>query len=289
LSSLAVVLVLAAAFAHASWNLIAKRAGGGAPFVLLYSLVGAAACLPLAVGELLVLGGRITPGVALFSAGSGVLHAVYFSLVQLSYRYGDLSVVYPLARGTAPVLATGAAIAFFGERPSALALIGGALIAASVLTLPLTQRRRAAGSTGPQRTAIRLALVNGAVIASFTLWDKHAVSALDAPPLAYFTGSLIVQSVLTAAVARVGSEQLRATWRRFRTEAVGVGVLSPLAYVLVLVALIHNPVAYVAPAREVSILLGVALGARVLGEDAGSQRLAAAAVIVAGIALLAAG
>jgi drug/metabolite transporter (DMT)-like permease len=288
MSSLAVVLVLAAAVAHASWNLIAKRAGGGAVFVLLYGLVGAAACLPFGVGEVIAFGGGRGAGVWLFAAGSGVLHAAYFLLVQLGYRHGDLSVVYPLARGSAPVLAAVMAILIYGERPSALALVGGAIIVAAVLVLPLTHRARPAAG-GRQGTAVRLALLNGAVIATFTLWDKHAVSALDAPPLAYFAGSLIVQSAVVAAAFRPGRERLRATWRSYRRPAIGVGVLSPLAYVLVLIALIDNPVAYVAPAREVSILLGVALGARVLGEEGGRERLAAAGAIVAGIALLATG
>ena len=286
MSSLAVVLVLAAAVAHASWNLIAKRAGGGAVFVLLYGLVGALACVPLGIGEVLLFGGGTGTGVWLFAAGSGVLHAAYFLLVQLGYRHGDLSVVYPLARGSAPVLAAAAAIVIFSERPSALALTGGAIIVCAVLAMPLSQRRAAEGRQG---TAVRLALLNGAVIATFTLWDKHAVSGLDAPPLAYFAGSLVVQSALVAAVFRPGRERLAATWRSHRGPAIGVGLLSPLAYVLVLIALIDNPVAYVAPAREVSILLGVALGARVLGEEAGVQRLAAAGAMVAGVALLAAG
>src|SRR5829696_8697482 len=108
-------LVLVAALAHAFWNLLAKGAQGGAGFVWLYTVAAWVAFV--------------------FMAGSGALHSVYASLLQRGYRTGDLSLVYPLARGTGPLLSTIAAIAFLGERPGPVALAGAGLIVLAVLAL----------------------------------------------------------------------------------------------------------------------------------------------------------
>ncbi len=115
----ALVLVLVAAVFHATWNLLAKRVGdGGAVFVWLFGLCSLVLYAPLAVVVVLVSAPHLGPVEYLFMFGSGVLHLGYFVLLQRGYAVGDLSLVYPLARGTGPLLATAAAIVLFGERPS---------------------------------------------------------------------------------------------------------------------------------------------------------------------------
>ena len=132
MTPVALALVLAAAVAHATWNLLAKQAGGGVVFVWLYAAIGAAIYAPLALGQLALERFTFTWTGVGFMVGSGVLHTAYFVLLQRGYREGDLSLVYPVARGTAPVLSVGGAIALFGERPTAIALAGGLVITAAV-------------------------------------------------------------------------------------------------------------------------------------------------------------
>jgi len=274
--------VLLAAGAHAGWNLLAKTATGGAAFVWLGVLSGLVIWSPALAVALVVAPGEMGAEGVVFMAGSGVLHAIYFVLLQRGYRHGDLSLVYPLARGTGPLLATVAAILLLDERPSALALAGAAIIVAAVLSLTR-------GSAEHDRDAIVFALLTGVSIAVYTLWDKHAVGTLDLSPVVYFYGAQAVNvAVLTPFVVR-RPEVLAESWRESRGQALGVGLLSPLAYVLVLFALAEAPVSYVAPAREVSILIAAALGATVLSEGDVKGRLGAAAAIVAGIAALALG
>src|SRR3954468_11278455 len=167
-------LVLIAALAHAVWNLLAKGAQGGAGFVWLYTVAASVLYLPVLVAALLIAPGPLGWTALVFMFGSGALHAVYGTLLQRGYRTGDLSLVYPLARGTGPLLSTLAAIAFFGERPSAPALAGAGLIVLAVLSLA----RPSAMATGEHGTAALMAVLTGVAIAAYTLWDKHAVDNL---------------------------------------------------------------------------------------------------------------
>jgi drug/metabolite transporter (DMT)-like permease len=229
---------------------------------------------PVALVDELVEGGVTWAGVG-FMAGSGLLHVVYYATLQRAYATGDLSVVYPLARGTGPVLSVTAAILFLGERPSGLGLAGGALIVVAVLTLV----------AGGSRAGVGAAVATGAAIAAYTVWDAHAVGPLNQPPVVYFWGAeLIRATIFTPLVRDPGT-----VWRANRRAIVGVGTLSPLAYVLVLFALAHAPVSYVAPARELSILVGAVAGTTVLAEGHRRRRLAAAGAIFAGIVALALG
>src|SRR3954453_16464382 len=145
-------LVLLAAAAHAAWNFLAKGAQGGAGFVWLYTVAASVLYLPALVAALIVAPGPLGWEAFVFMAVSGALRTVYASLLQRGYRTGDLSLVYPLARGTGPLLSTLAAIVLLGERPSAVALAGAGLIVLAVLALarpspgmPEEAHRRAAG------------------------------------------------------------------------------------------------------------------------------------------------
>src|SRR5438105_6054812 len=137
----ALVLVLASAVAHASWNLIAKRASGGPVFNWLFDVSSVVVCLPLGIIQVLVEPPRLGPTEWTFIVGSALLHLAYFLLLGQGYRVGDLSLVYPLARGAGPVLSTAAAVMFLGEHPTGLALAGAALIGAGVFVLAGDPRR----------------------------------------------------------------------------------------------------------------------------------------------------
>ena len=279
-------LVLIAAFAHAGWNLLAKESEGGPAFVWLAAIAGSVIYLPVLAVALAVAPGELGWTALGLMIGSGALHALYFVLLQRGYATGDLSLVYPLARGTGPLLSTTAAIVLLGERPSALAIVGAAIIVGAVFSLvlrPGVSLRRAG------REGALFALFTGVAIAGYTLWDKHAVDVAGLSPIAYYWGTNLVNALLIGPWVLRHRGALRRAWTTSRRQAAGVGLLSPLAYVLVLYALARAPVSYVAPARETSILIGTLLGATVLGEADRRRRLLAATAILGGVTALALG
>src|SRR5215216_7723964 len=282
----ALMLVLAAAVLHATWNLLAKRVGdGGAVFVWLFGCCSVLIYAPLAVVVVLVSAPHLGPMQFLFMFGSGILHLGYFVFLQRGYAVGDLSLVYPLARGTGPLLATAAAIVLFGEGPSLPAIFGIALITAGVFVLTSEGGSLRSGLG----TGVFYGLMTGVFIAAYTIWDKQAVSALLIPPLLQSWATTIVTTLLLTPVAMSNRKKIVSLWSDFKPEVIGVGILSPLSYILVLTALVFTPVSYVAPAREISILIGAAMGARLLAEGDVRRRLAAASVMVLGIVALALG
>ena len=283
MSPTVLALVIAAAVAHASWNLLAKPAEGGAAFVWLCAVAGTLLYLPVLAVALVTDPGSLGWTALALMGGSGVLHALYFVLLQRAYGTGDLSVVYPLARGTGPLLSATAAIAFLGERPSLLALAGGALIVAAVFSLISRSEGRGPADAGH---GMLFAVLTGAATAGYTLWDKHAVGVAGLSPIVYYWGTNLANAGLLTPVALRHRNELGQAWTVSRARAVGVGLLSPLAYVLILYALARAPVSYVAPARESSIVVGTLLGIFVLHEQGRRRRLAAAAAILIGVVIL---
>ncbi|MDR7438990.1 MAG: EamA family transporter [Armatimonadota bacterium] len=284
---LALLLLLLAAFVHATWNLLAKRAGGGVALTWLFEALAALLYLPVAAASAMLHKPRVGGAEAGFVLGSAVLHLGYFLALQRAYRTGDLSVVYPLARGTGPFLATLAAIALFGERPTPLALTGALLIVGSLLGLvggELPRRR-----TSVDRSALGYGVLTGAFIAGYTLWDKHAVSTLGIPPILLDWGSHLGRCLLLTPLIRTRWPEVIRHWRVHRVEVLGLAVLVPLSYLLVLTALRFSPVSAIAPAREVSILVGAWLGTRVLAEQEAWRRLLVACGMTTGVILLVVG
>ncbi|SFK33642.1 Multidrug transporter EmrE [Amycolatopsis sacchari] len=282
----ALALVLVAAVVHAGWNLAAKRvAGGGAAFVFLYYTVSAVVCVPVAVVALVVEAGRPQWTWLLAAVLTAVFHVAYGTVLQRGYAVGDLSVVYPLARGSGPLLSVFAAVVLLGERPGVLGLIGALLVVAGVLLIG-SGRGETHLDPRARRAGIFYGLLTGATIAAYTLWDDHSVNALGVPPLVYFSTGALLQSALLAPLAARGD--VRGLWRAHRREVLLVGVLSPVAYLLVLYAMRLAPVSLVAPAREVSIVLGGLAGWLVLGEADPGRRLVGSVVVLAGIAAIAA-
>ena len=302
MSATALALILAAALAHATWNLFSKQASaaGASSFVWLMSLTATGLYAPVVAVSVLLSPPRLTSLDWVFMIGTGLLQVGYFLFLQAGYGLGDLSLVYPLGRGTGALLAALAGIVLLGERPGAAGISGIVLVVLGVLVLgaPGRSAGRASSSgppvpTGPQSPAatraIIFALVTGAFIASYTLWDKYAVSTLNVPPLIQGYASLPVMAlVLAPSAVRQRGRTLR-VWRSYRPQVIGAAVLSPLAYILVLIAMSFTAVSAVAPAREVSVLAGVILGRRLLGEGSLARRLTAAAAIAAGILCIAVG
>jgi drug/metabolite transporter (DMT)-like permease len=285
LSTVALTLVLTSAFLHAAWNFLSKRVGASGPaFVWLFSGLNTLIYLPFVIGLILTQRPQIQPVGMLFMAGSALLQLIYFLLLQRGYQTGDLSIVYPLARGSGPAMSTIAAILLFGERPTAWALIGAGLVIGGVFMLTggrqLLRRQHVS-------QAVLFGLLTGTIIASYTLWDKYAVSALLIPPLLLDYATAVGRTIFLAPAAYHRRERVRFYWSNYRSEALGIAILSPLAYILVLTALQVAPVSYVAPVREISVLIAVLMGVFLLKEGELRRRLSAAAVIVVGVVAIA--
>ncbi len=288
MTSLALGLVLIAAFTHATWNFAAKRSGGGLPFVWLVGLTSFAFYIP-AVTVYCLWRETPLPGFPLLLfIGSGLIKTAYSLLLQRGYQLGEFSLIYPLARGTGPPLSTMAAIALFGERPSLLALAGGGLIVSSVFYLT--------GGTSmlkADRAHLRHGLLYGfacgCCIAAYTVWDQRAVSQLHLPPVIYDCGTQLVMTCVLTPFAWPRRAEAAQTWRLHRGKVILVGLLGPVGYVLILTAMTFTPVSYIAPAREVSILIGTFFGAKLLKETEAPRRLLAAGGMLAGLVALALG
>ncbi|MEX2227026.1 MAG: DMT family transporter [Dehalococcoidia bacterium] len=276
----ALLLVLGAAVFHASWNYAAKGARGGLGFAAATVACSVLFFLPLTIVLAVVLRGEFGPEALAFMLVSGCLHTLYFHVLTEGYRRGDLSVVYPLSRGTGPIFTVIGAVILLEERPAPIAVVGICLIVAGVIIISLPREvelKHAAPS-------IAFALGTGLCIAMYSLWDKNAVD--DIPPVLYGLGidisRMIVLAPILLASATVRSDALDA-WTAHRRATIIIGALTPAAYLMVLVAFTLAPVSYVAPAREVSILFGAAMGLGLMGEAYPVQRLAGAAAIVAGL------
>jgi drug/metabolite transporter (DMT)-like permease len=284
----ALVLVLLAACLHATWNYAAKTSGGGLPFVCVSNLIGLSCYVPAVSIYVWWWHPHLPPEAWLAIAGSGIIKTVYSLLLQRAYRSGDFSLIYPLARGTGPLLSATAAITLFGERPTPIALAGGAIIVLSVFQLTggaaLFHQSRA-----HLRTAAKFGLASGLCIAGYTVWDQRAVSHLNLPPVLYDCGTSVVMGLLIAPFAWRRRDEVAIEWRTHRRQAATVGVLGATGYVLILTAMKFTPVSYIAPAREISVVIGAFFGARFLKEADSRRRIAAAAAMAVGIVALALG
>ncbi len=286
MTALALILVFTSAILHASWNLLAKRANGGIPFVWLFSVMMFIFYSPVAIATIFIEKPHIGGIEIVFIVGTGILHIFYFLILTWGYQKGDLSLVYPVARGSGPMLATFGAVILLGERPTLLLLGGVICIGFGVFIFADGLHK----FRDPEaRSSLNYALTVGTIIATYTLWDKYAVSTLEIPPTLYeWAADFIRVPVLTILVWKQRS-QIRWEWQNHRTEAIGIAIMSPLAYILVLTALTFTDVSYVAPLREISIIIGAAMGTKFLAEGEATRRWSAAAIVAIGVIILSLG
>lgn len=299
MTPVAIVLLLVAAVLHASWNTVAKRAalagGGGPVFVWLFTACSSVIYFPVALYILLsspqqaghAQVAALTGWTAAAVVMGGLLHLSYYITLQKGYSVGDLSIVYPVARGTAPLIATAGAIFLFAERPSVIAIAGGVLVSFSVFLL--------SGGPGPKqggrspRLAVKYGLVIAMFIASYTLWDKHVLNTWRLSPVLLDWGTNFTLGIMMLPYVIPRWERVKSEWKLNGKKAIAIGVLCPLTYILVLQVLSFTPASYVAPAREVSILVGAIIGARILHEGGARRRIAGAVGMVVALTALALG
>ena len=280
-------LILLSAALHATWNLWAKQIGDKVRSTsLMWVLTTLSAVTYAPIVFIWTRGAHATldPRGLAWMAVSSLIHVGYFLLLLRGYRSSDLSVVYPVARGLGPLLATLGAILWLGEHPTVLSVSGAVLIAGGIVVLTARPQFRHAPHL---KAGLLFGALVGITIGLYTLWDGRAVSKLGYDPLLYYWGGEVGRVLLFTPAALGDRDGIRALWRDHRPRVVGIALLSPLSYVLVLVAMRVGGVSHVAPAREVSILIGAWLGARLLGEGDRTRRLIAAAAFAAGVAALA--
>ena len=280
-------LVLTAAILHAGWNLLAKKANGGMAFTWLMYVASNIVYLP-AIFYKISTGEKIYSAPLLwFSLSSAFLHLAYFTILQKGYRKADLSVVYPLARGAGPLFSSAAAILFLHEPWKVSATIGLLLIVAGVLII--TGLSFTKENNQQVKPGIFYGVATGFFIALYTLNDTLAVKNYAVSPLTLTLATNLFAAVILIPLIAGQKRELSREISLHKWIIIGVAVLSPAAYILVLVALKYAPLTVVAPAREVSILLGVFMGSRVLKEGDGMRRLVASLLILGGIISLSLG
>ena len=285
----AFALVLVAVLLHAGWNIVAKKTGGGRHFVMMGALMIVLLWAPLG----LVMAWQQVPRWGLAEWGlllaSGLAHLVYFNVLLAGYRAADLTVVYPVARGTGPLVSSMAALVVLGESLSTRGLLGVLGITAGVLLIAGGPRQWTQAHDPAQRARLLAGLrwggLTGLLIATYTVLDGYAVKVLlISPILVDYIGNLLrIPFMLPAVPAdRVGFvRDLRTQWK----AALLLAAISPLGYVLVLYAVQMAPLSHVAPAREVSMLFAALLGGRLLGETDRGLRRVGAACMAGGVAL----
>ncbi|WP_030617293.1 EamA family transporter [Streptomyces sclerotialus] len=279
MTPLVVAAVLTAAVTHAGWNAIAH---GIRDQLLAFTLVGTGGAVC----------GVVLAAVSPFPAAgawplliaSALLHIVYQALLMQSFRLGDFGQMYPIARGTAPLVVTVLAAVFVGELPDAWALTGVAVASAGLLGVALWGIR--GSGTRPHWPAIIAAVATGLAIASYTTVDGVGVRA-SGTSLGYIGWLMLLEglAIPVYAVASRGRE-LAGQLRPFAVRGLLGGVLSVFAYGLVLWAQTRAPLAPIAALRESSIIVGAAIGAIFLKERFGAPRIAAAGLMVVGIGLM---
>ena len=289
----AFALILLAGIIHAFWNIVAKKAGGDARFSLFSSALSALFWLPLGWW----LGRTVVPQWGLqewaFVLVSCVLHVLYFVVLLRGYRVADLTVVYPLARGSGPLLSSLVAVLFLGEHLSGLGAFGIVGVVAGVFLIaggPAMLRTATQGGSGDKRErtvkGLYYGLLTGLFIAAYTVVDSYAVKVMLMSPilLDYIGGAL--RCVVLAPLALKDWAETRRLWHLQWRYALVVAIFSPIAYVLVLYAVQTAPISHVAPAREVSMLFAALIGGKLLGEGDRGLRIAGALLIALGVMAL---
>ena len=277
MTPLLVGLVLTAAALHAVWNAMAKSGGMPEMSIASYQLVGSLVCIVLAVW--LPFPDRAAWPMII---GSVAIHNFYYFALARAYRAGDLSQVYPLFRGAAPVLVACAAAVVAQEYLTFGTVAGIFCISLGVVSLAF---RPATFGTMP-RTALVWGLATAVLIASYTVVDGLGIRA-SSNELSYIVWLFILE------VVPIGTIMLatrRAQWfnymRANRWTVVGGGVASATAYGLVIYAMSLGAMAVVSSLRETSVIFAAIIGAMFLREPFGAARIRAAALVAVGIVLM---
>ena len=288
MTALSVLLVLLSAVAHSSWNLLLKRAGD--PEVFAWCLLIVASVLLAPVGLALLWYNSVGLSGLWFLLATIVLHVLYFNLLARGYSQGDLSLVYPVARGIGPMLVPVLAVIFLDETIKPLAIAGISAIIVGIYTIswwgyfhqvlrsPLLFFKSA---------GMRYAVLTGLTIAAYSIVDKEGVGHVQPLLYMYFLGTGTALMLAPYILAQKGAAAVKAEWRANALPITVAGLLTFAAYGLALTAFSLSRVSYVSPAREVGIVIGVMMGVFLLKEPFGGGRMLGSSFVVGGVVMIA--
>lgn len=292
MSALALLLVLTAALVHATWNYFLKKANATRPFWWLVYIITAIITVPalfLYDPDSLK---NITPIGWLVIALSAPIHVFYGQVLQIGYKKSDYSIVYPTARGTGPLITVLSAVLILGDWPSFWGWIGIILILGAIVLLAMPQKTDKNTQSLRIRSGIFWGALTGCFIAGYSFCDAWAVQQTTGlTPMSFYFPSIAVRALVFApfiimhANWKEESKEILTTPRLQKALAV-VTVGSPLAYILVLYAMTMAPLAYVAPSREVGMMIGVVLGGLLLKEKLSTTRLMGVIGMTLGVILV---
>jgi len=277
----ALALVMTAALVHSLWNLWLKSGRWSLGHWLWSVLVSLALYAPALV---LFPAGGVPGEVWIMIAASGLFQAAYCVALNAAYGAGELSLVYPIVRGTSPVVIAALSVLFLGERLSPLGLVAIGLVVVGLFTTHLGGMRGWAALVRSRASA--LAVLAGLTIVGYSLIDKRAVAAMPPPVYIWLVHVVCVAAIAGVMLAR-GLPLGLPPGGADRRAVLGVGAFSFGGYLLVLFAMRLAPVSYVVAAREISVVFATILGVAVLGERVRPARLAGAAAVFLGLAGLA--
>ncbi|HEX4831618.1 MAG TPA: EamA family transporter [Trebonia sp.] len=278
--------VLGAAITHAIWNALAHRIKDQVVSFALIGIGSIVVAIPLIVVAAMPRGGAWP-----FLAASAAIHVFYMLFLMRSFTLGDFGQVYPVARGTSPLVVTVLAAAFLAEWPTAAQLAGVLVISAGMAVLVLAGRRGDGGGGGgrggtPSRAALLAAFATGLTIAAYTVVDGTGVRR-SGSPVGYIAWLMLLTGLGVPAWAAVRRRrELRAAPRAILASGLAAGALSVLAYGLVLWAQTRGALAPIAALRETSVIFGALIATLAFREPFGRARIAAAVVVAAGIVIL---
>ena len=288
MTALSLALVLLSALCHATWNLLLKRSGNQEVFAWIILISGSVTMAPL--GVVLFWLNPVTGVGYWFVAATIILHVFYFFTLGRAYSRGDLSLVYPIARGIGPMLVPILAVLIFQESVAPLAALGIIFIITGIFAVSwwgrigqiLAQPMLIVRGGG-----IGYAILTGGIITVYTLVDKQGVEHVQPFLYMYFLTLGSAVGLAPYYLGRFQMADIKQEWHDNAWAIVVAGILVFAAYALVLTAFSLSRVSYVSPAREVGIVVGVVMGVLVLKEPFGRGRLLGSVVIVAGLVLIA--
>lgn len=277
MSPLVVALVLSAALMHASWNAMVKSGGSPEYSIASYQLVGSVVCLIL-IWFVPVPESSSWP----YIAASVAIHNFYYLSLSKAYRSGDLSLVYPLFRGLAPVLVAIGATVFAGEHLSTPALLGVCLVSAGLIVLSVFGNHRGR----PNSEALRWGLLTSLLIATYTIIDGLGVRKVE-NSLSFIFWLFLFESVPICSWLLITQKTQWFDYMRSRPGKVLLGgIASSAAYGLVIYAMTLGAMALVSSLRETSVIFAAMIGALFLKEPFGKQRIFAASVVATGVIVI---
>ncbi|MBP6529006.1 MAG: EamA family transporter [Burkholderiales bacterium] len=282
MTATAFALVITAAMIHASWNILAKKSGGGALFVMLGVLVVSVLYAPIVAVYVYFNPPNYGWKEITLLIATALIHLVYSLTLQRGYQKHDLTVVYPVARGVGPLLSSTFAIVLLGEP---VTLISGGGIACIVIGIFILAggHRIIKNPTAAQLGGVGYGALTGLAIAGYTLVDGYGVKVLLMAPLVLDYFSNVIRGMFMAPMAWRNRTALVAEWHKNGRYALIIGTISPLAYILVLYAMQTAPISSVAPMRELSMVFAAFLGAKLLGEGHRGERLIGSTLMALGV------